>query len=546
MRILYFFAFLAICIFEGCTTEPVIQFQDNLTKQICITHWDANKDGEISYREANMIVDIGNAFQASQIKSFEELKYFSGLHKIGKEAFCGCDNLENIVIPDGVTTIDAKAFYGCSNIKSIYIPYSVRTIASGALWGCTGRLIIDSSLMCIDYNEDKNSPNLWLKGANFTSVYIGSKVERIGDYALAHCDKITEVIIDSGVASIGNGAFKDCLRLKQVSMADSVKELGLSVFYNCNNLTNITLSNSIKEIPSWAFKDCRSLANIIIPNCVEKIGLWAFQDCRNLTSVKLGEGIRDVGTEAFSGCSKLSEISIPPTAIWFGENVFKGCTSLPIENDIRYAGSCVVEVVNKNRTSYKIKENCAVIGNRAFEYCRNLKSIIIPSTVNVIGSEAFYCCSSLNRITIPESVTFIGSEAFYCCTGELEINSKLVEENYGLVEQKWSSSNYWLKNTNFSSIKIGNKVEKLGDYVFYGKWKLKQIFISENVHTIGNGALDDCEVLARVYCKAQNPPAVASLSLPSTCKIYVPRASVDAYQSAPYWGDYTIVGYNFE
>jgi len=60
------------------------------------------------------------------------------------------------------------------------------------------------------------------------------------------------------------------------------------------------------------------------------------------------------------------------------------------------------------------------IGDYAFQFCENLTSIEIPSSVTSIGKCAFaygYTTGShgLTSIIIPESVTSIGKEAFYDC-----------------------------------------------------------------------------------------------------------------------------------
>ena len=55
-----------------------------------------------------------------------------------------------------------------------------------------------------------------------------------------------------------------------------------------------------------------------------------------------------------------------------------------------------------------------VIGNSAFDYCENLTSVTIPSSVTTIGESAFWGCS-LNDVTIPSSVTTIGMWAFESC-----------------------------------------------------------------------------------------------------------------------------------
>lgn len=53
---------------------------------------------------------------------------------------------------------------------------------------------------------------------------------------------------------------------------------------------------------------------------------------------------------------------------------------------------------------------------QAFQYCRRLVSINIPTSVTKIGSQAFRNCSGLKSVVIPNSVTEIGSYAFEGCT----------------------------------------------------------------------------------------------------------------------------------
>ena len=72
---------------------------------------------------------------------------------------------------------------------------------------------------------------------------------------------------------------------------------------------------------------------------------------------------------------------------------------------------------------------------------------------------------------------------------------------------------------------------------------------------IGYAAFYYCYNLENVYCKAITPPTVdleyynwyAFYINASGRKIYVPKASVEAYKAAEGWNEYAdaIVGYNF-
>lgn len=54
--------------------------------------------------------------------------------KVNKATFIACYRIEEIVIPDGVTTIYTYAFDSCFNLKSLTIPQSVSMIYHSAFW----------------------------------------------------------------------------------------------------------------------------------------------------------------------------------------------------------------------------------------------------------------------------------------------------------------------------------------------------------------------------------------------------------------------------
>ena len=56
------------------------------------------------------------------------------------------------------------------------------------------------------------------------------------------------------------------------------------------------------------------------------------------------------------------------------------------------------------------------IGDSAFYYCENIKSIEIPATVKKIGYTAFAGCSKLKNVTISEGVAVIDASAFEECS----------------------------------------------------------------------------------------------------------------------------------
>lgn len=50
------------------------------------------------------------------------------------------------------------------------------------------------------------------------------------------------------------------------------------------------------------------------------------------------------------------------------------------------------------------------IGNRAFNFCPELKFIKLPQNLETIGSESFRLCTDLETLTLPDTVNSIGEE----------------------------------------------------------------------------------------------------------------------------------------
>jgi hypothetical protein len=149
------------------------------------------------------------------------------------------------------------------------------------------------------------------------------------------------------------------------------------------------------------------------------------------------------------------------------------------------------------------------IGGKAFYDQSGITSISIPDSVKSIGSYAFYGCSSLTQISLPSSLTSIASDCFYKCEG-------------------------------LTAVAIPEGVTTIGPYAFYGCGGLTQLSLPSTVTSIGNYAFNSCYSLASMSVSAIDPPTLGSTySLCDSLRyIYVPKASVAAYQSASYWAYY--------
>lgn len=108
---------------------------------------------------------------------------------IGNVAFCLCQNLTRVTIPNSVISIGNSAFNSCRKLEEISLP---------------------------------------------------SGLKSIGLLAFFECRKLTNVIIPSSVETIGDEAFSYCLALKSVTIGEKVTYIGRNAFFYCRNLTSAT------------------------------------------------------------------------------------------------------------------------------------------------------------------------------------------------------------------------------------------------------------------------------------------------------------------
>lgn len=198
--------------------------------------------------------------------------------------------------------------------------------------------------------------------------------------------------------------------------------------------------------------------------------------------------VKRIDSYAFRECTGVTSVIIPNTVTSIFTAAFSYCT---------------------NMTSVAIPNTITIISDEAFSVCSSLTSVIIPESITTINTRTFAGCSSLTSITIPSSVTNIRSYAFYGCS-------------------------------NLSSITIPDSVRGIGDYAFRNDSSLTSITIGTSVISIGTWAFRDCINLTTMYCNASNPPTANNDPFYSCdFQIFVPCSSVDAYQNAPNWSNYS-------
>jgi hypothetical protein len=235
------------------TKKPseIIKFADAKVKAICVQYWDTDGDGELSMEEAAAVttlkVDGGNQYSVfngnTEITSFDEFQYFTGLRTVGSYTFKNCTNLASIKLPATIKILESDVFTACTHLTRIELPEGLQKIESYA-FSQTG----------------------------IESIYIPKDVETISIFAFSSCNNLASIVVaaDNAIYDSRNGC-------NAIIRKDTNKLSG-----GCKYTV---IPEGITTIDFGAFNNCKELTEIIIPASVTVIKANAFNGCNNLTSV---------------------------------------------------------------------------------------------------------------------------------------------------------------------------------------------------------------------------------------------------------------------
>ena len=469
-----------------------IQFADEITKSLCVTSWDTNGDGELSYNEAAAVTSLGDVFRESTITSFDELQYFTGLTEIITQAFSNCMNLQTITLPSTITAIGQGAFVMCDNLQVIDIPASVANIGDGAFWECmnlaeirchvinpfpiqeqvffqptyekatlhvpqgSGQLYRNTEFWSnfaniiddlTEQNQSDPEPYAVLSNNNtvLTFYYDENKATRngmgVGPFTYTdetntvnsgwnqQRESITNVVFDA--------SFANCTSLTSTAYW----------FYECFNLTSITGINNLKTDNvtdmEYMFAYCSGLTNLDVTgfntqNVTDMSSM--FRRCYGLTNLNVSgfntQKVTDMGL-MFNGCSGLTSLDVTgfnTQNVTSMRNLFENCSSLS----------------SINVTGFNTQNVTDMYG--MFGRCSSLTSLDVSNfnTAKVIYmGNMFYYCSGLTSLDVSgfntSNVTDM-SWMFSGCSGltSLDVsgfNTEKVTDMGGLFEHCSSLTN---------------------------------------------------------------------------------------------------------
>ena len=343
------------------------------------------------------VLDCDNAPWEDSIEEIQEIVIGEGITEIGDSAFSRYENLQVVTLPEGLETIGSYAFRDCEKLGNIDFPDSVTAIETGAFYACTSLTEVDLPVLLESLGRAA-----FYGCTGITRVWVPKSLENVGTTmspeTFGDCDALETIEWEEGITRIPANLFEDCTGLKEVVIPESVTEIEGDAFCGCINLEKITLPEGLETIGSYAFRDCEKLGNIDFPDSVTAIETGAFYACTSLTEVDLPVLLESLGRAAFYGCTGITRVWVPKSL----ENV--GTTMSP-----ETFGDCdALETIEWEEGITRIPANL-------FEDCTGLKEVVIPESVTEIERYAFSSCQNLTTVTIGKNVTVIADSAFSDC-----------------------------------------------------------------------------------------------------------------------------------
>lgn len=169
------------------------------------------------------------------------------------------DEVEKVVINEGVTNVGKHAFLSFSKLKDVKIASTVEIIDVAAFEECTA----------------------------LTEITLPEGLKEFGEEAFYGCSSLTSISIPKNVTYLPGYIFQGCESLKHIDLGN-VKEFGAQAFQYCGFET-FEIPEGTKTLSENMFFSCRNIKYIEVPASVEVVEYGAFYYCEMDTIKFLGD-----------------------------------------------------------------------------------------------------------------------------------------------------------------------------------------------------------------------------------------------------------------
>lgn len=472
----------------------------------------------------------------------ENITLGNGITELQESIFSGFVNLRHIKLPDRLVFIGDKAFNKCIMLNEIDFPNTLQTIGESAFESCGTASTISNigydlyyvaSTKIYDQRPDGNStageyliytkdneynqkivekviePDAMMTEKEYTTAGNPAGYEACYVVAEKRYVNANEVYTSSGIAktryfcygydkeqgviSAVENIYSDSEDAKQgVSL---VPKSGYTGYYVRNNVSNrLNVRNYL------------GLTSLTLPNSVTTIGKRAFANCYTLEEIIISEQIEEISDGAFC----IDKGTLLSKYDWTDKE------------NIELLGNYIA------KRSVTLPQKLKIVGAKAF-YCNTnmtWTNQTLPTTIELIGESAFEECKSIKEVIVPSRTKEIGARAFYGCCEYTKLDDKVqgyvvydVNKDSGLREIDMTQANSLttIGNNAFAlntitTCTIPDKVTILPQALFQDCYYLQKVTCSDNTQEVKDKVFSNCRSLVSITI-----PAQATISYQAFC-----------------------------
>ena len=528
----------------------LIDAHDDIVREVFVSNWDIDSDGELSYDEASKVVVFDYSFQNNKkLVSIEELQYFTSISEIYGNTFDGCSNLESVVLPPNITYIYYRAFRNCKKLERIDIPELVTTIGENCFTGCTA--LKEVSVANSEPSTIKLGTNIFgnVKLAECTLyVPFGAK-QRFEDADVwKNFGKIVEVRMNaqprtSSIVFDTPGYIYNLGTRKYLTMGEAY------------GTQSVVAANGLK----YQFKRSSSMAEGLC-YLYGPSGKVVF---RTSTDSKVGSGIKTC----------FGDGSLSKTAYWQLDSVSAGIYTLQVPaNDASYREGEYLGIDENHKsnaasptfglywdiagtgincqwvfiTEADMQEAQAI--NTWASRLKELLGIANEREIDVTKEQATYDRSESTANDLKEAVNSVRAKLHYITFADSKVQTICIsrwdmdgdeELSFEEAAAVTDIGEAFLNATNTRSLeelRYFTSLTEIPANAFRGASSLHTIYLPAGIKAIGDYAFRGCNVLNNIVMLNNTDfIPMAYISVPNNSQLFVPASMVKAYADDEAW-----------
>lgn len=475
------------------------------------------KIGEASFRGSFDSIEISEGIEELEDKAFFTLNidYLGSLTlpnslRIIGESAIQAQGLQELVVPDGVTTIGDGAFSGSYQLRELTIGAGVTSVGEQIIsdcdniqtvyWNAPNATTLDSNgISTFGYwrTWDMHSAFTLVIGENITVIKDDMFNGHVENWVGYNCGNgVKNVIVKGAVTSIGARAFNE-LDLESIvfekASLKTLRTIGEKAFYDCNNLVSLNSIDGVTKIGRDAFtntafhfinaSDPTKPGNFPLPGSLGTIESEIFNGCF-FAEINIPEGITTIKDRAFDGAHNqndtISNMYLPKTIQTIGDDAFATGTRIW---EVSAPAHILTSkgLTNATYNTYTlIVHSGTVLLEDTFAGFGNMRELTLPDTITSLENNALKALlereqrdptenlfnrTSTNNLT---DIWYLGSENNpYLILCKYQVSSETdceIEENTKIIYQNaFTKSNYTQTTI---SLTIPSSVSQVGAGAF--------------------------------------------------------------------------------